>query len=135
YVHRVSLTQDEQDRWDSLSDQIRTAYARLPKDKDGRRQISDFVTHLLIRRAAILKQAAGKVDLARSIVSASFSPDDSWLVYCDSQPQLRAVLAALRSANLPADEYHTAMAGSREATMTYFRERGGILVAIRCLDE
>jgi len=135
YVHSVALTEDEQDRWDSLSEQIKNAYARLPTDRDGHKQMSEHLKLLLIRRAAVLKQAHGKVDLARSVLTSHYNVDDRWLVYCDNQAQLNAVLLALRTAGLTADEYHTGMAGSREATMNYFRERGGILVAIRCLDE
>jgi superfamily II DNA or RNA helicase len=41
----------------------------------------------------------------------------------------------LQAAGLPAFEYHSAMIGERAATMEYFAKSGGILVAIRCLDE
>ena len=32
-------------------------------------------------------------------------------------------------------EYHTGMEGNRDATLDWFREFGGILVSIKCLDE
>lgn len=32
-------------------------------------------------------------------------------------------------------EYHTGMQGDREATLAWFQDHGGILVAIACLDE
>ena len=44
-------------------------------------------------------------------------------------------MRALRSDGLIPIEYHSAMTGSRDATMSWFRSFGGPLVSIKCLDE
>jgi superfamily II DNA or RNA helicase len=82
-----------------------------------------------------VKQASAKSRTAIEIIKSSYRPGQAWLVYCDSQAQLTEVLTLLRAHGYDASEYHSSMQGSRVETMGYFRERGGILVAIRCLDE
>ena len=134
FVHNVALTSEEQQRWDALTTRIKRAYAILQGRLDEGAEYEQF-KRLLFQRASILKQAEGKVPLARAVLAASYKDGDRWLVYCDSQPQLRQVLAAFTEDRLPAYEYHSAMIGERAATLDYFTTRGGILVAIRCLDE
>jgi len=135
FVHRVSLTDEERKKWDSLTDEIAHAFASLSRDDQGMPNYSDRYRLLLIRRAGIVKQAASKVALARDVLSVEYRPGDRWLVYCDDSAQLRSVSAEVRAAGLPVHEYHSAMAGSREATMTAFATHGGVLIAIKCLDE
>ncbi len=45
------------------------------------------------------------------------------------------VVSALNAASFDTIVYHSDMEGDRDATMSWFREFGGILVSIRCLDE
>ncbi|MGH9962646.1 MAG: helicase-related protein, partial [Pyrinomonadaceae bacterium] len=77
----------------------------------------------------------GKLPLALQVLRAEYKRGDRWLVYCDDSGQLDAVARILRGAEFPVYEYHSAMEGSRVATMTAFSTHGGILVAIKCLDE
>lgn len=135
YVHQVRLTALEQQTWNDLTEAIRREYSRLRKSETGTRIASKRFRLLLFRRAAILKQAQNKIPLAIDILHREYRAGDRWLVYCDAQEQLRHVLAGLQGRRLPAYEYHSAMEGERSATMNHFTARGGILVAIRCLDE
>lgn len=135
HVHQVRLTSIEQEGWNKLTETIRREYSRLPKGEGGTRIASDRFRLLLFHRSAILKQAQGKADLAIDLLQREYREGDRWLVYCDAQGQLGDVLKGLQRVRLPAYEYHSAMEGERSATMNHFSERGGILVAIRCLDE
>jgi superfamily II DNA or RNA helicase len=90
---------------------------------------------LLIQRAATLKRAANKAVLAAEILAAEYQSGHHWLVYCDSQTQLDDVLRSLAARSIDADQYHSAMIGDRATTLEHFIEKGGILAAIRCLDE
>ena len=135
YVHQVRLTELEQENWNKLTESIRREYSRLPKDGGGARVASDRFRLMLFRRAAILKQAENKTNLAIELLQREYREGDRWLVYCDAQSQLGDVLTGLQARRLPAYEYHSAMEGERGATMSHFSARGGILVAIRCLDE
>jgi superfamily II DNA or RNA helicase len=89
----------------------------------------------LIERARILKSANSKVPFAADLVASKYEDGHRWLVYCDSRNQLTEVGQHLNEANVPWLEYTSAMAFSREETIRYFEERGGVLLAIECLDE
>jgi superfamily II DNA or RNA helicase len=135
FVHQVCLTVAEQEEWDRLTERIRQEYARLPRNGDGARSHTERFRRLLYQRATIVKQAAGKVEVACRVLAANYRDGDRWLVYCDSQNQLRAVSASLEQQGQPTHEYHSSMEGERAATLDHFVTRGGVLVAIRCLDE
>jgi superfamily II DNA or RNA helicase len=133
-VHVVRLTPDEQQKWDEESARIRQLYARS-KD-DGESGLSDHIRHLLIRRARIAKGAAAKPAAAVQVLTQSFERGQRWIVYCDSQVQLRAVRSALIAAGLPRVlEFHRGMTGDAQQTLAMFEQVEGIIVAIRCLDE
>ena len=134
HIVEVELAGSEQERWDALSDEIRRAYARLP-EVDGVKVQSERLKMLLIRRARILKQAQAKVDAAERLVTKEYRKGDRWLIYCDDGAQLRGVVSALQDRGVGAIEYWTGSAGAREEGLEYFKRHGGVLVAIRCLDE
>jgi superfamily II DNA or RNA helicase len=129
-VHLVRLSEDEATEYRRLSAKIGAAIA-----SHGRPTGSDYVDHLLIQRARVIKRAAAKARRACEIVDRGYREGERWLVYCDDQTQVRTVLGLLREKKIDAFEYHTSMRGDRNATMDRFRRFGGVLVAIRCLDE
>ena len=135
HPHTVSLTPEEQEAWLDLTLQIRKA-AAIEGGGDGEDHgpLSDRLKRLLIRRARIAKKAEGKVDLAARVV-ADYAPGDRWLVYCEDTGQLEAVRDRLRADGRPVSEYHTSMDADEHATLDWFRDVGGVLVSIRCLDE
>ena len=134
HVVQVELTDDEQQRWDDLTGEIGKAYARLP-EVNGAKIPGAVCRALLIRRARVLKQATRKADVARRIVGTHYRSGQRWLVYCDDGNQLEAVLGALRDQGLPAFEYWSGTDSSLPDTLEFITRNGGILVAIRCLDE
>jgi len=73
--------------------------------------------------------------VAANVVAANYRDGQHWLLYCDDQSQVRALLEVLRHRGIDALEYHSAMEGDRSATLDRYRRLGGVLVAIRCLDE
>lgn len=135
YPHPINLTAAEADEWRSISREITLEVARQKKDQNGRKPLTERAKMLLIRRARIAKKASLKVNLARTIVRDHYQPGEHWLVYCEDAGQLASVMAALRADGLSPTEYHSSMAGDRDATMAWFRTFGGVLVSIRCLDE
>jgi superfamily II DNA or RNA helicase len=135
FVRTVGLTPTEAEAWLELTSEIQSAFARLPESDTGGKIQSEAFQRLLIARARIVKQAERKADLATEVIAQEWEDGDRWLVYCDSQGQLASVLGELRGVGLDAYEYHSAMEGGRRETMSYFAHNGGVLVAIRCLDE
>jgi superfamily II DNA or RNA helicase len=134
-VHTVSLTDAEQAEWDDITTRLRQAYARAHASKLPPAEIDARTRHLLLTRARISKRAAGKIELAGEVLNTEYEPGQRWIVYCDSQPQLRQVQAALRAREIPSVAYHSGMEGDRRAALEHFEALGGVLVAIRCLDE
>ncbi|WP_375449941.1 DEAD/DEAH box helicase family protein [uncultured Devosia sp.] len=135
FPHPINLTATEADEWKEVTKAIQLEIARQKADENGKKPVSEKAKMLLIRRARIAKKAEAKTALATSVLGDNFEVGQSWLVYCEDSDQLADVLLSLRDIGLDAMEYHSSMAGDREATMSRFRQYGGILVSIRCLDE
>ena len=127
----VSLSETEVSDWRRLSREI----ARLlSKTGDGTRS-NPRIESLLFARADIVKRAAAKVSLAVETVNDAYEHGQRWIIYCDDQEQLGDVTTALAEANHTAMPFHSAMEGDREETLRWLDQFGGIVVAIKCLDE
>jgi superfamily II DNA or RNA helicase len=129
--HTLELEPDELLRYEQLTDRIKRFLGRGVEDSES----LEVLTLLLIQRARILKQARGKAAAAAAILAAEYEDGDRWLVYCDDTQQLNEVVRQGLQLGLPVLEYHSMMASDRGAAMTTFKRRGGVVVAIRCLDE
>ncbi|MFI8696998.1 DEAD/DEAH box helicase family protein [Dietzia maris] len=123
------LNDDESERWDDLTRRVSRDIAR----NDG--NLSDYALHLLRQRARISKSAAAKADIALSVLSEHYEEGDRWLIYCSDTAHLREVRAKLDGMKIDLLEYHSATASSHESTIEFFTKRGGVLLAIKCLDE
>lgn len=123
------LNDDEQLRWDELTIKVSKDIAR----NDGK--LSDYGFLLLQQRARISKSAAQKSVIACEILELNYSPGDRWLVYCATIEHLQEVRAAVRPLKLPVLEYHSSNMPSHTATLDYFTREGGVLLAVKCLDE
>jgi superfamily II DNA or RNA helicase len=136
HVHRIRLDQDEQERWDRLSQDIRKLFAQMQGASAPSPESQLRFAQLLIRRARIVKGAGQKSQAAVDVVTSSYQPGQHWIVYCDDQGQLTQVRDALSAAGCSdVLEYHSAMAGDPRQTLALFERRGGVVVSIRCLDE
>jgi len=131
----VHLTATEADLWREETKEIQKEYVRSKTGEDGTKIISDRLQMLIINRSRIAKKAHQKIDLAVDIVRENFQTGQQWLVYCEDQFQLAEVLTGLREAGYSPVEYHSAMQGDKEASLKWFKDVGGILVSIKCLDE
>lgn len=126
----VRLSDDEELEYATLSDQIRRSLGRDPGA-----QLSDHVKFLLIKRARIIKKAAAKSSAVASIVREHYRDGQHWLLYCDDRHQMNNLIEELKQVGLNPLEYHSAMKDSQSTTLEAFIDLGGVLVAIRCLDE
>lgn len=135
FPHPLNLTLEEADVWRSYSEKIKRAVGWQRPDAAGVRSLSEQAKMLLIQRSRIAKKASAKVQLACTVLRKCFEKGQAWLVYCEDVEQLSQVLTALRHEGMNPVEYHSKMDGDLDATMSWFRSFGGILVSIRCLDE
>ena len=131
----VYLTENEVADWLALTKEISLLSARAHASLAGDKSLNDRIQLLLIKRARIAKKAENKTTVATSILKTNYKPDQRWLVYCEDQHQVQTVVSATRSWCSEVMEYHSNMTGDRQATLQWFQDHGGILVAIACLDE
>jgi superfamily II DNA or RNA helicase len=135
FPHPVHLRDREAEEWKRLTRLISHEICRQEPRADGSVALSERAKLLLIQRSRIAKRAAEKIPLAVRVISAHFEQGQRWLVYCEDVEQLAQVRDALAASGRDTLEYHTAMTGDQHATLRWFRQHGGILVSIRCLDE
>lgn len=134
YPRTVALSAEEQEEWLTISSRIgRLLAGSRSYREDG--EIPDQVRLLAIQRARIAKTSSGKPGACLEVFRLHYEEGQRWIVYCDSAEQAGSVTRALNHEGFPSQEYHTQMAGHRQQTLRRFDIHGGILVAIRCLDE
>ena len=136
YFYRtVTLLPEEEEDWMELTLKIKKTVAmnkgKFPTDKTE----AAFFQNLLIKRAAIIKGAAQKTELAKNVLQEKFVEGDRWLVYCQDQNQMGQVKEELKGAKYPILDYHQAMEGDANRTLEFFTREGGVMLAIKCLDE
>lgn len=135
YFRTVTLLPEEEEVWNDLSLKIKKIVAinkgKFPTNKN---ESNNFKT-LLIKRASIIKSASQKVELAKNVLQEKFIEGDRWLVYCQDQFQMGKVKAELIGAKYPILDYHQAMEGDASRTLEFFTREGGVMLAIKCLDE
>ncbi|GIL29185.1 DEAD/DEAH box helicase family protein [Actinocatenispora comari] len=130
-LHEVQLDDDELEQYEHLTKRI----GQLVSSGDSFGEIEGQLQMLLIRRARVLKQARQKVPAASAILQDEYQPGDRWLVYCDDLTQLKVLSEQCRAAGLPILEFYSGMQSDRDAVIRSLGDHGGIVVAIRCLDE
>lgn len=135
HPHPVFLTPSESSDWEALTARISQEAARQRGNSDSDLPLSERLKLLLIQRARIAKKAANKVPLAAKVLRENYELGQRWLVYCEDRDQLERVMSALAEAQFESHEYHSQMESDPESAMVWFTQFGGILVAIRCLDE
>jgi superfamily II DNA or RNA helicase len=123
------LDDDEDERWTALTNQIQRELAM----NDG--VMTDRARLLLIRRARIVKRAHSKGPVTRAVLEKRYESGDRWLIYCGDIEHLREIRAHLEDLDIPLLEYYSADGSDHRATLDFFELRGGVLLAIKCLDE
>jgi superfamily II DNA or RNA helicase len=128
-----------------LSDLEAAAWLKLTKEigqlraRIGPREMTEDLEHrlrrLFIQRARIVKHAAAKIPLAVSVLSSEYKRGQRWIVYCEDMSQLNAIGTALSARGISSIPFHSQMEGDRAETLRWLDRRGGIVIAIKCLDE
>jgi len=137
YPTSMHLSETEQEEWNALTKKINKLYAQfMSSNVDSSKCFDNYrISNLMLQRARLVKNAEKKVALAGEIICANYKKGQKWIVYCDNQVQLGAVLNLLIKKGIDAYEYHSEMQGDKYETLDYFASFGGVLVSIRCLDE
>jgi superfamily II DNA or RNA helicase len=129
-----TLSETEQKDYDRLSLQIFQLVARIKSgDVDG--SLQGRLDKLRINRSRILKGANDKVEISYEVLKREYVEGDRWFIYCQDQTQLNSVKERILTLNLHVLEYHSNMIGDRPAQLDFFEKEGGVMLAIKCLDE
>jgi superfamily II DNA or RNA helicase len=128
------LSDEEMADWSALAKQASRLRAQL-SDGDTESSTYNRLKRVLIERARIVKSAKAKVPLAVAILREEYKAGQHWLVYCDDTVQMSEIQGALAAAGIDSLTFHSEMKGDREQTLEHFTVQGGILLAIKCLDE
>jgi len=132
--HVVRLSDTEATEWRSLAGEISRINGRLAAGVSDS-SLHDRLQRLLIRRARIVKHAAAKIPLAAQVLTTEYRPGQRWIVYCEDLSQLTLVSDALLAKGIANMPFHSQMQGDRNETLRWLDRRGGVVVAIKCLDE
>jgi superfamily II DNA or RNA helicase len=132
--HAVQMSDAEIAKWNTLTKEISQLRGRFDGG-DERGGLEERLQRLFIKRARIVKHAVAKVPLAVEVLSAEFTPGQRWIVYCESLSQLTVICQALAAHGIKALPFHSKMDGDRDETLHWLDRRGGVVVAIKCLDE
>jgi superfamily II DNA or RNA helicase len=127
----VSLDNEELRKWEELSKKISRLIAIGGKQKS----MSDSVKRLLIERAKIIKKCKAKDFIPNRIIQQNYVDGDRWLVYCSDQNQMSSVKEILSKTKFRILDFHQNMVGGKDETLEIFSREGGIMLAIKCLDE
>lgn len=129
FFELCQLSDDESELWESLSRKIGQDFVR------NGNQISERGFILLQQRSRVAKSAESKALAAQRIICQNGQDTDRWLVYCADTNHLNDVRDQLKDIASPILEYHSQNEESHAEILKYFTRNGGILLAIKCLDE
>jgi superfamily II DNA or RNA helicase len=132
--HTVVLTNDEADLWRTLTKEIGQLRGRIA-GSDSSAGLEDRLQRLYIKRARVVKHAAAKVPLAVDVLVSEYVRGQRWIIYCEDFGQLNTVCQALAAKGIQSMPFHSQMDGDRAETLRWLDRRGGVVVAIKCLDE
>lgn len=132
--HVVRLTDHEGKCWDALTADIGRTHGKIARG-DKSESLAVRIQRLRIRRARIVKSAMEKAELAVQVLKAEFVAGQRWIVYCDDLRQLNVVSRDLLRSGIDNMPFHSRMEGDRGETLKWLDRRGGVVIAIKCLDE
>lgn len=135
HPHGINLTANEAEEWKSLSKRIGFLIAGNNAKNITGPSISEEMKRLLIRRSRIAKKATEKIPAAATILERNYKDGERWLVYCEDVAHMEDLAAELKDRDITTTLYHSGMQADRLDTLDWFDKSGGVILAVRCLDE
>ena len=131
----IRLSHDEAIEWRALSKRIGFLLGGRNSQVKGALSISPEAQRLLIRRSRIAKKAKQKIPEATRILLENYQQGQRWLVYCEDIAHMEDLSLALQARGIASTRYHSGMDADRTETLSWFDKHGGVVLAVRCLDE
>ena len=121
-IHVVEMTEEETNDYVAFREQI------------GEQMHWDSPTAVHQSRL-LIKGISGKINAFANVIRDHYKPGQHWLVYCSHDGFLQQARRVLQDADHEWWEYTSHNSESRDTHMESFRTYGGIMLAVKCLDE
>jgi superfamily II DNA or RNA helicase len=121
-IHVVEMTEEETNDYVAFREEI------------GKQMHWDNPTAVHQSRL-LIKGISGKINAFANVIDDHYKPGQHWLVYCSHDGFLQQAKRVLREADHEWWEYTSHNSESRDTHMESFRTYGGIMLAVKCLDE
>ena len=121
-IHRANMTKKEQTDYDKYRQLI-------PKQMN---YDNPSAVHL---SRSIVKSISAKIRVLKEIVKSNYKEGQNWLIYCSHDEFLDSARSVLKELDLEWWEYTSHNEDSRDIHMSEFKESGGLMLAVKCLDE
>jgi superfamily II DNA or RNA helicase len=128
----VMLEEEEEFEYLKLTKEIRQL-AAIEKSQGSKWTESERLSRLRMARARIVKKASNKSSAVAKQISDLYIDGQSWIVFCEDMEQLIELKNHLSL--LKPLTYFQSSDGNPEETLAYFVKKGGIMLAIKMLDE
>ena len=133
HISTVNLTSQEQIKYDILRQKIRDA---LRMHKEGQ-PLGDYLKMLIFASRRIIRGAEEKIPETLRILKNNFQNHHHWLIYCDTAEMMDDLSDRIfETMNHRPLSYDSRLSPpERKRILSYFEDNGGIILAIKCLDE
>jgi len=134
FIETISLTAYEQEKYDTIRAKMARAFAQW-KNSDEK-EMPSTLSSLIFESRRIIRGAEKKLQRMGEIIHENYSSNQHWLVYCDTESMLNRARDIIREQGHNPYIYHSKMNPfDQQKTLEAFERSGGILLAIKCLDE
>ena len=128
----ISLSKEEQKKYSDFRKQFATG-------RNSKGEISASAEVAIHNARRVVRSASAKIPFAVKIVGQKFEVGQFWLIYCDNSAMLSEIRLGIAKAYPHYShrilEYSSKNEKTREHNLMKFQSEGGILLAMKCLDE
>lgn len=132
-ISTVELTSREQIVYDNLREKIRNLLVMRKENEP----LGEYLESLIFASRRIIRGAEEKIPETLRILKDNFQTHQHWLIYCDTTEMMDnlsdQIYRTLDHKPLTYDSRNSS--SQRKIIINHFEENGGIILAIKCLDE
>ena len=133
HIEEADLTHNEQHQYDELRKKIKKWYALW---KNSGTEMPESLEVLIFKSRSIIRNAENKITKAVEIINSNFEQEQHWLVYCGEGMMDEIDNQLTQTMRQKPQRYWSGMNRfQRKESLAQFKARGGIMLAIKCLDE
>jgi len=134
HIHKINLTNKEQEEYDKLRAKIKKSFAMLKKGEP----LPEQLEKLIYMSRGIIRGAENKITQAAKLLKSEFKEGQHWLIYCDNESMMRKLGNKIKEEKvsvIPRYYWSGMNRFERKSELDFFKRNGGVIIAIKCLDE